>query len=151
MNSNTSLTMRPRSTEAHPVTATVMALYAAFDGGRIERFDAVDSRFQAKVFGDTTLDWAGFAAFGQAFCRAFPSGRHAFDYILTEGDCVATIGRYCGRHENEFMGVPATGKEVDFVVFHVDRVQNGRLVEHRGIGDASTLWAQLGVPPPGSR
>jgi predicted ester cyclase len=46
------------------------------------------------------------------------------------------------------MGVAATGKEVDFVVMHVDRVHEGRIVEHRGIGDVNTMWAQLGVKPP---
>lgn len=49
------------------------------------------------------------------------------------------------------MGVPATGKEIDCLVFHVDRVRDGRIVEHRGIGDAATLWAQLGVAPPVAR
>jgi predicted ester cyclase len=46
------------------------------------------------------------------------------------------------------MGLPATGKQVDFTVMHVDRVRGGRIVEHRGIGDINTMWAQLGVEPP---
>ena len=46
------------------------------------------------------------------------------------------------------MGVAATGREVDFIVMHVDRVHDGRIVEHRGIGDINTMWAQLGVAPP---
>ena len=49
------------------------------------------------------------------------------------------------------MGVAPTGKDVDFTVMHVDRVRDGRIVEHRGIGDIATMWAQLGVHrPPGS-
>lgn len=128
--------------------ATVMSLYEAFDRGALERFAAVDGRFEAKVFGATVLDWPGFVQFGQAFVDAFPSGRHVFDYVVTEGDTVSTIGRYQGRHEGTLMGVPATGKEVSFVVMHVDRVRDGRIVEHRGIGDINTMWAQLGVSPP---
>jgi limonene-1,2-epoxide hydrolase len=31
---------------------------------------------------------------------------------------------------------------------HVDRVQDGRIVEHRDIGDINTMWTQLGVKPP---
>jgi predicted ester cyclase len=132
-------------------TATVMAFYQAFDRGVLGGFEAVGSEFEARVFGDTVLDWAGFVGFGEAFLDAFPNGRHTFDCVITEGDSVATIGRYRGHHEREFMGVPATGKEVDFAVFHVDRVRDGRIVEHRGIGDANTMWAQLGVSPPSSR
>lgn len=139
---------RPADGAASFATDTVTAFYAAFDRGAIDRFEAIHPDFQAKVFGDTTLDWAGFVGFGRAFCEAFPNGRHCFDHVITEGDCVATVGRYQGRHEQPFMGVAPTGREVDFVVFHVDRVQDGRIVEHRGIGDAATLWAQLGVPAP---
>lgn len=128
--------------------ATVMSLYEAFDRGELKHFAAVDSGFEAKVFGATVLDWPGFVQFGQAFVDAFPNGRHVFDYVVTEGDTVSTIGRYQGRHEGPLMGVPATGKEVSMVVMHVDRVRDGRIVEHRGIGDINTMWAQLGVAPP---
>ena len=131
--------------------ATVMSLYTAFDQGSLGSFGAVGSGFQAKVFGTTVLDWPGFVQFGQAFVDAFPNGRHVFDCVIAEGDTVSTIGRYQGRHERELMGVAATGKEVDFVVMHVDRVHDGRIVEHRGIGDINTMWAQLGVAPPAAR
>lgn len=33
---------------------------------------------------------------------------------------------------------------------HVDRVQDGCIVELRGIGDINTLWSQLGVERPSS-
>jgi predicted ester cyclase len=46
------------------------------------------------------------------------------------------------------MGVAPTGNEVRFTVMHVDRVEDGRIVEHRGIGDINAMWAQLGVAPP---
>jgi len=128
--------------------ATVMSLYEAFDRGALKGFAAVDASFEAKVFGDTVLDWPGFVQFGQGFVDAFPNGRHVFDCVVTEGDTVSTIGRYQGRHEGTLMGVPATGKEVSFVVMHVDRVRDGRIVEHRGIGGMNAMWAQLGVAPP---
>lgn len=130
--------------------ATVMSLYDAFDQGTLRSFEAVGSGFEAKVFGTTVLDWPGFVQFGQTFLDAFPNGRHVFDFVVAEGNTVSTVGRYQGRHEREFMGVAATGREVDFVVMHVDRVQDGRIVEHRGIGDINTLWSQLGVEPPPS-
>ena len=49
------------------------------------------------------------------------------------------------------MGVSATGREVDFTVMHVDRVHDGRIVEHRGIGDINSMWAQLGIDPTAAR
>jgi hypothetical protein len=81
------------------------------------------------------------------FYEDFDRGRRGnFD-----GDDVATIGHYRGHHHGELMGVPATGGEVDFTVMHVDRLRNGRIVEHRGIGDVNTMWTQLGVDPPSAQ
>ncbi|MFN7979240.1 MAG: ester cyclase [Vicinamibacterales bacterium] len=137
-----------RSTDGAGVKDTVLRFYEAFDRNALTTFDGVDAGFEARVFGATVLDWPGFVNFGQAFLDGFPNGRHEFDVVVAEGDAVATIGHYRGRHERPFMGVPATGRDVDFTVMHVDRVRDGRIVEHRGIGDINTMWAQLGVAPP---
>jgi predicted ester cyclase len=61
---------------------------------------------------------------------------------------VSTVGHYRGHHDGVLMGVPATGRYVDFTVMHVDRVRDGRIVEHRGIGDINAMWAQLEVTSP---
>jgi predicted ester cyclase len=133
------------------IKQVVATLYDEFDNGRLGGFDAVDQDFEATVFGTTVLDWPGFVAFGQSFVDAFSDGRHEFDVVIAEGDTVATIGRYRGCHDGELMGLAPTGKHVDFTVMHIDRVSDGRIVEHRGIGDINAMWAQLGVdaPPPG--
>jgi predicted ester cyclase len=128
--------------------ALVTSFYEAFDRGALGDFEAIDPFFEATVFGTTVLDRDGFVAFGQAFVDAFSDGRHAFDFVVAEGDVVATIGHYCGHHDGPLMGVPATDRELRFTVMHVDRVQDGRIVEHRGIGDVNAMWAQLGVEPP---
>lgn len=149
---DTAASAADRATPAHPSPrAAVMAFYEAFDRGVLDTFDGIGDGFQARVFGATVLDWPGFLEFAQAFREGFPDGRHVFDFVIAESDSVATIGRYRGRHECPFMGVPATGREVDFTVMHVDTVQDGRIVEHRGIGDIDTMWAQLGVTPPAAR
>lgn len=127
---------------------TVMAFNEAFDRGGLRGFHGIGAAFEARVFGATVLDWPGFLAFGEAFREGFPDGRHVFDFVIAEGDSVATIGHYRGRHTHPFMGVAATHREVDFTVMHVDRVQDGRIVEHRGIGDINAMWGQLGVTPP---
>jgi predicted ester cyclase len=125
-----------------------MAFYAAFDSGALDRFAHIADGFEARVFGATVLDWPGFLAFATAFRDGFPNGQHSFDFVVAEGPNVATIGRYRGRHERPFMGAAATGREVDFVVMHLDRVVDGEIVEHRGIGDINSMWSQLGVAAP---
>jgi predicted ester cyclase len=138
------------NTTTGAVKEVVAELYDEFDNGRLAGFTAVDEDFEATVFGATVLDWPGFVAFGQSFVDAFSDGRHEFDVVIAEGDTVATIGRYRGTHDGELMGFAPTGKHVDFTVMHIDRVADGRIVEHRGIGDINTMWAQLGVDAPPS-
>ncbi|MGD9996530.1 MAG: ester cyclase [Ilumatobacteraceae bacterium] len=58
------------------------------------------------------------------------------------------IGHYRCTHDGTLMGIPATGRQVDMCVMHIDRVSAGRIVEHRDIGDINAMWAQIGVEPP---
>jgi len=135
-------------TTTNTVKRIVSQFYDDFDSGKLAQSDAVDNAdFEATVFGTTKLDWPGFVGFGQSFVDAFSDGRHEFDFVVAEGDAVATIGHYRGCHDGELMGVAPTGKQVNFTVMHVDRVRAGRIVEHVGIGDINAMWAQLGIDP----
>jgi steroid delta-isomerase-like uncharacterized protein len=125
----------------------VLAFYDDFDRGGLADSTTMAVEFEATVFGSTTLDRPGFVEFGQSFVDAFSDGRHVFDFVVAEGDTVATIGHYRGCHDGELMGVAPTGREVDFTVMHVDRVVDGRIVEHRGMGDIDAMWTQLGIDP----
>ena len=42
-------------------------------------------------------------------------------------------------------GIAPTGKRVKFPVMHLDRIVDGEIVEHRGLGDLTILMQQLGV------
>jgi predicted ester cyclase len=133
---------------ATPARDLVRRFYEEFDCGALARFDSIADDFEATVFGSTKLDWPGFVSFGRSFLEAFADGRHVFDRVVVEGDTVATIGRYEGTHTGDLMGVAATGRRVSMAVMHLDRVEHGRIVEHRGIGDINGMWQQLGVAPP---
>lgn len=98
--------MNTLETSARPSPKeTVKAFYEAFDQGALRRFGGIGGLFEARVFGATVLDWPGFLAFSEAFRAGFPDGKHVFDFVIAEGDSVATIGRYHGRHTRPFMGV----------------------------------------------
>lgn len=62
--------------------------------------------------------------------EAFPDGTYTNDAIVAEGDQVVTVGRFHGTHLHAFHGQAPTGKPVTFVAVHVDRVANGKIVEH---------------------
>jgi predicted ester cyclase len=126
--------------------ALVLGMYEKFDQGRLDAYEAsVGPGFSARVMGNQTLDWAGFKQFGVQFLSAFPDGRHVFDHMVVNGGYVVTVGRYVGTHEGELMGIPPTARRIELAVMHLDRVEDGRIVEHLGLGNGLDLMSQLGV------
>ena len=124
----------------------VLRLYREFDQGNLNGFSpSVNRDFVAQVMGNQTMDWEGFEAFGAQFLLAFPDGHHVFDHVLVDGDYVFTVGRYVGTHEGDLMGIAPTHKQIELAVMHLDHVVDGRITEHRGLGNAMDLMQQLGV------
>jgi predicted ester cyclase len=124
----------------------VLQMYHEFDQGALDVFGtSVSSDFKAEVMGNQTLDWAGFKQFGAQFLSAFPDGRHIFDRVIVQGDQVVTIGNYVGTHMGALMGIPPTGKRISLTVMHLDRVEDGTIIEHFGIANGMDLMKQLGM------
>jgi len=65
--------------------------------------------------------------------------------LLREGATVVTCGTFTATHLGEFQGLPPTGKPIQLSIMHIDRVQNGKITEHWGQGDALGLMQQLGI------
>ena len=131
---------------AYDNTVLVLRLYDGFDNGDLDSFaDAISSDFVANVLGTTTLDWAGFKQFGSAFVSAFPDGRHVFEHVLADGENIVTIGTYEGTQTGEIQGISPTHKRLKLPVMHLDRVVNGKIVEHRGLANETDFMRQLGV------
>lgn len=80
----------------------------------------------------------------------FSDWAHEIVQQFSDGDYVITriVGR--GKHTGEFMGIPATGNDVEMAGITIHRIDNGKIVEHWGQVDAMGMLAQLGaLPPPG--
>ena len=54
------------------------------------------------------------------------------DRQIAEGDWVATVITARGTHAAEWLGMAPTGKQLVFTGVNVDRVVDGRIVEHGG-------------------
>ena len=83
-----------------------------------------------------------------AINEAFPDLRMAEVDSVKEGDKVAFRWLLSGTHEGEFMGVAATGRQVEVMGIDIVRVADGEIVEHWGEFDAMGLLRQIGVIPP---
>jgi predicted ester cyclase len=127
-------------------TALVLRLYEEFDKEHLDSFsESIGPNFVAHVLGTTTLDWTGFKQFGNAFRSAFAGGQHVFDYVVADGENVVTIGTYQGTHTGEMQGIAPTNRQLKLAVMHLNRVVNGKIVEHRGLANEVDFMRQLGV------
>ncbi|MCA1561441.1 MAG: ester cyclase [Chloroflexi bacterium] len=81
------------------------------------------------------------------FMRAFPDLRFEIEDLVADGDRVASRMTAHGTHQDEYMGVPATGKQINCSVFGIARVADGKLVEHWGVTDELQLIEQIGLVP----
>ncbi len=64
--------------------------------------------------------------------------------LVTEGDRAAARMRFTGRHRDEFLGVPATGRQVTWAGAAFFRCEGGRIAELWVLGDLAELRRQLG-------
>ena len=124
-----------------------LQFYCAFDERNIEQaFSLLGDNFIAYMAGIAEpLDKEGFKQFGEEFYTAFHNGKHTFDEIIIEGDRIVTCGKFTAIHLGTFQGLPPTKKPIEISVMHIDRVENGKIVEHWGQGDAQGLMKQLGI------
>ena len=128
----------------------VLQMYKSFDQGNLEKVqELLAPNFVAHIPGATEA--LNREAFMQsvllAFRSAFPDGIHQFEDLIVEGDKVVTRGTFSGTHRGELQGIPPTGKEITIPFFHIDRIVDGKLVEHWGQSDLLALMQQLGIIP----
>jgi steroid delta-isomerase-like uncharacterized protein len=62
---------------------------------------------------------------------------------VAEGDRVTTRKVLRGTHAGEFLGVPATGKEVAIKVIDIIRLRDGKYAEHWGLSNLMEVVQEL--------
>lgn len=63
--------------------------------------------------------------------------------VLAEDDKVVTRGTFTGTHRGEYLDIPPTGKQVTISVVHIDRLRDGKVIEHWGLSDALSMMQQF--------
>ena len=77
--------------------------------------------------------------------KAFPDAHFEIEHLATDGDTVICVGRMSGTHRDTLLGVPATGRKVEWRQCHLYRFDDtGRAVEHDAIRDDVGLLRQFG-------
>jgi predicted ester cyclase len=80
-----------------------------------------------------------------AMLAAFPDLHHTFELEVVAGDMITTVVTAHGTHRAEFLGIPATGKQVQFMVLSIDHVVDGKIIKHWALPDWMSIIHQLGA------
>jgi steroid delta-isomerase-like uncharacterized protein len=82
-----------------------------------------------------------------ALRTAFPDIHFAADDILADGDKVVLRWTCTGTHRGPFLGIPPTGKHVNFIGINIYRLRDGKIVERWAVEDWGSVFRQLGATP----
>ena len=68
----------------------------------------------------------------------------AIDETVSEGDRIAVATTTSGLHDQELFGIAPTGRRLEVTGIDLLRIEDGLIVEHRGLTDTVGLMRQLG-------
>ncbi len=89
--------------------------------------------------------------FAAAVRQAFPDLEIRIDHAVAEGDLVVLHITASGTMQGEFAGMPPSGKHATWNAVHIDRISDGKVVEHWIVQDQLGMLQQLGfIPAPGA-
>lgn len=75
--------------------------------------------------------------------HAFPDLQAHIEDIFAADDRVAVRLRFRGTHTGEFLGIPATGRTVEYVSHEFYRIADGLIAEEWICSDTASLLRQL--------
>jgi steroid delta-isomerase-like uncharacterized protein len=117
-----------------------------YNQGNIAYIDELsDPGFVSHDTGNPTHDREGVKQVVTAIRAAFPDVHFTADDILAEADKVAVRFTMRGTQQGDFMGIPATNKEIVVTGIDIVRFRDGKAAEHWHEWSGLELMQQLGV------
>ena len=131
---------------------TMRQFYERVNAGDVDGFSTLlaDDLIEHEKIEGLPQTKEGVIQFFTMMLAAFPDVRMDAEDIIESDDTAWARIRITGTNEGEFMGMPATGKPVDFQAVDIVRFNDdGAAAEHWGVTDSMTMMQQLGVVPEG--
>lgn len=79
-----------------------------------------------------------------AMLAAFPDLHHTIEVEFANDEMISSVVTATGTHMGSFLGLPPTGKKVSFMVLGLERIVDGKIVEHWALPDWMGLIQQIG-------
>ncbi|MBH8577427.1 ester cyclase [Nostocaceae cyanobacterium CENA369] len=125
--------------------AIVLQFYKAYNQGNLEQAkELIAPNIVVHTLGTVIHGGDDFFEHMQKMRSTFPDSYHTFEDVIAEDDKVVTRGTFTGTHRLEFLGIPPTSKQVTCSCVQVDRLADGKIVDHWVLGDSLAMLQQLG-------
>jgi steroid delta-isomerase-like uncharacterized protein len=138
--------MTPESTSAVANIALVRAGFEDFNAGNLDACVSREAPDLVMNLAESPEPLHGRDTWRQGaelMRRAFPDLEAHIDDIFGAGDRVAVRLTFRGTHAGDFLGVPATGRSVQYVSHEFYRVAGGLIAEEWICADMATLMRQI--------
>jgi predicted ester cyclase len=123
------------------------AFYNSYNNRNLDAsFDAYISTELVNHFGDGSYNRQSWLEIDKTLFPAFKDFSVTVLDQVAEGDKVATRYRSGSTQTGEFLGIPASGNTAYMTVTSVDRIENGKIVEHWADLDFNGFLQQLTAP-----
>jgi steroid delta-isomerase-like uncharacterized protein len=136
-----------RSDVDSDIQARVRAFWEqAFNGRDLDLIEAITAPqfVNHNALPGTPLGPDGHRQVVERLWAAVPDARFEIEHLATDGDTVICVGTMSGTHAGTLLGVPATGRRVQWRQCHLYRFdQAGRMAEHDAIRDDVGLLRQF--------
>jgi predicted ester cyclase len=80
--------------------------------------------------------------------RTYPDLVITVDHQIAEAEWVVSLVTARGTHSEEWLGIPASAATLEFTCVNVDRVVDGRIVEHGGAANLLEPMLEAGIIQP---
>jgi steroid delta-isomerase-like uncharacterized protein len=90
---------------------------------------------------------AGLADVLALMFAAFPDLVWTIHETVVEDDRIMAFSTWTGTHRGDFLGRPASGREVTVEAWTLDRYHDGQMTDSRIIMDVAALLGQIGARP----
>ncbi len=128
--------------------AIVHSAYAAINAGDLEALASViaEDLIEHDVVPGMPPTKTGVIQFFTDMRKSFSNFTMTVHDMIAEGDKVFARTTMSGTNVGEFMGMPATNKQVEVPIADYFRFENGKVAEHWAVTDTGIMKEQLRGP-----
>ena len=123
--------------------ALVRKFFEKANSNKVTPVEMCAKDFTAHIGGALPLDLQAFQCYQENFYASFSETETIIEDLIAEGDRVAFRGFVRSVHTAEFMGFPATGKEIVVPIIGFAKIAQGKIAEWWNSPDRLSWMQQI--------